>query len=202
MDAPEAAGRSRVDHSCSGTRTYNLCCNGSIRDYAFDFIIANGEDDYPYEGLNGIYDPSRKNARVVSIDGYEDVPPYSEKALQKAMAHQPVSVAIEASGRAFQLYVSGIFTGACIKPLVGYGSENGKDHCVVRNSCGEKTDTLGWSAIGGMSFKLLTSEKQLENVLNHGGAVTKKNASNLLVGLSCFSCRDEACTTSFFSFNN
>ena len=48
----------------------------------------------------------QKNARVVSIDGYEDVPPYSEKALQKAMAHQPVSVAIEASGRAFQLYVS------------------------------------------------------------------------------------------------
>ncbi|CDP02531.1 unnamed protein product [Coffea canephora] len=112
-----------------------------IRDHAFDFFIANGEDDYPYEGLNGICDPSRvrnKNARVVRIDGYEDVPPYSEKALQKAMAHQPVSVAIEASGRAFQLYVSGIFTGACIKPLVGYGSENGKDHCVVRNSCGEK----------------------------------------------------------------
>ncbi|XP_071912956.1 cysteine proteinase RD21A-like [Coffea arabica] len=130
MDAPEAAGPSRVDHSCSGTRTYNLCCNGAL-------------GTMPSISLSPM-----KNARVVRIDGYEDVPPYSEKALQKAMAHQPVSVAIEASGRAFQLYVSvssytlpfvaGIFTGACIKPLVGYGSENGKDHCVVRNSCGEK----------------------------------------------------------------
>lgn len=48
----------------------------------------------------------QKNAKVVSIDGYEDVPENDEKALQKAVAHQPVSVAIEAGGREFQLYNS------------------------------------------------------------------------------------------------
>ena len=42
----------------------------------------------------------------MNIDGYEDVPPYAENALKKAVAHQPVSVAIEASGRALQLYQS------------------------------------------------------------------------------------------------
>lgn len=47
----------------------------------------------------------QKNYKVVSIDGYEDVP-RNERALQKAVAHQPVCVAIEASGRAFQLYSS------------------------------------------------------------------------------------------------
>ena len=52
----------------------------------------------------------QKNAKVVSIDDYEDVPPYDEMALKKAVAHQPVSVAIEASGRAFQLYQSVIET--------------------------------------------------------------------------------------------
>ena len=52
----------------------------------------------------------QKNAKVVSIDDYEDVPPYDETALKKAVAHQPVSVAIEASGRAFQLYLSVIET--------------------------------------------------------------------------------------------
>ena len=52
----------------------------------------------------------QKNAKVVSIDDYEDVPPYDEMALKKAVAHQPVSVAIEASGRAFQLYLSVIET--------------------------------------------------------------------------------------------
>lgn len=46
------------------------------------------------------------SSKVVTIDGYEDVPPSDEKALKKAVAHQPVSVAIEASGRAFQLYES------------------------------------------------------------------------------------------------
>lgn len=48
----------------------------------------------------------QKSSKVVSIDGYEDVPPFDEKALQKAVAHQPVSVAVEAGGRALQLYVS------------------------------------------------------------------------------------------------
>lgn len=48
----------------------------------------------------------QKNAKVVSIDGYEDVPPFDENALKKAVAHQPVSVAIEASGMAYQLYDS------------------------------------------------------------------------------------------------
>jgi hypothetical protein len=42
----------------------------------------------------------------VSIDGFEDVPENDEKSLQKAVAHQPVSVAIEAGGRQFQLYKS------------------------------------------------------------------------------------------------
>ena len=48
----------------------------------------------------------QKNAKVVSIDGFEDVPENDEKSLQKAVAHQPVSVAIEAGGRQFQLYKS------------------------------------------------------------------------------------------------
>ena len=48
----------------------------------------------------------QENAKVVSIDGFEDVPENDEKSLQKAVAHQPVSVAIEAGGRQFQLYKS------------------------------------------------------------------------------------------------
>jgi len=48
----------------------------------------------------------QKNAKVVKIDGYEDVPENNEAALKKALANQPISVAIEAGGRAFQLYSS------------------------------------------------------------------------------------------------
>lgn len=53
-----------------------------------------------------IYLSFQKNARVVTIDGYEDVPQNDENSLKKAVANQPVSVAIEAGGRAFQLYES------------------------------------------------------------------------------------------------
>ena len=51
----------------------------------------------------------QKNTRVVTIDGFEDVPENDEKSLKKALAHQPISVAIEAGGREFQLYQSVIY---------------------------------------------------------------------------------------------
>lgn len=46
----------------------------------------------------------QKNAKVVTIDGYEDVPSNNEEALKTAAANQVVSVAIEGGGRDFQLY--------------------------------------------------------------------------------------------------
>lgn len=48
----------------------------------------------------------QRNAHVVTIDDYEDVPSNCERDLQKAVAMQPVSVAIEADKRDFQFYSS------------------------------------------------------------------------------------------------
>lgn len=55
---------------------------------------------------------------MVTIDSYEDVPVNDEKALQKAVANQPVAVAIEAGGRAFQLYESVRFVSLNIQRLI------------------------------------------------------------------------------------
>lgn len=63
---------------------------------------------------------------VVAIDGFEDVPENDEAALKQAVAMQPVSVAICASG-GLQFYSSGIVGGKCCDELdhgvlaVGYG---------------------------------------------------------------------------------
>ncbi|KAI7738545.1 LOW QUALITY PROTEIN: hypothetical protein M8C21_032893 [Ambrosia artemisiifolia] len=102
---------------------------------------------------DGICDKNRKNAKVVSIDGYEDVPVNDELALQKAVANQPITVSIEASSLDFQFYDSGIFSGSCGTDLdhgvvvVGYGTEDGKDYWIVRNSWGVEWGEQGYIRI-------------------------------------------------------
>ncbi|KAH9302590.1 hypothetical protein KI387_014173, partial [Taxus chinensis] len=88
----------------------NQGCNGGMMDLAFQFIINNGginsEEDYPYQETDGTCDIQRKNSHVAKIDGYEDMPANDEMSLKKAAAHQPISVAIEATGQDFQFYKS------------------------------------------------------------------------------------------------
>ncbi len=121
-------------------------CHGGLMDFAFKFIIANGgldtEADYMYKAEDRKCKVDKEAKHVVSIDGYEDVPTNDEEALKKAVAGQPVSVAIEADQRAFQLYAGGVFDGTCGTALdhgvlaVGYGSQAGQDFWVIKNSWG------------------------------------------------------------------
>ncbi|KAI5338128.1 hypothetical protein L3X38_017399 [Prunus dulcis] len=81
---------------------------------------------------------------AAKITGYENVPANSEKALLSSVAHQPVSVAIDASGSDFEFSSSGVFTGACCGTsldhgitAVGYGvSDDGTKYWLVNNSWG------------------------------------------------------------------
>ncbi|GLT92055.1 hypothetical protein SLE2022_099140 [Rubroshorea leprosula] len=135
-------------------KSYNSGCGGGLMDYAFQFIIDNHgidtEADYPYQGHEKSCNKERLKRRVVTIDRYKDVPPNDEQQLLKAVATQPVSVGICGSERAFQLYSKGIFTGPCSTSLdhavliVGYGSENGKDYWIVKNSWGTRWGMNGY----------------------------------------------------------
>lgn len=46
----------------------------------------------------------QKRSHTVVIDGHEDIPINNEEALMKAVANQPVAVAIEAGRSDFQFY--------------------------------------------------------------------------------------------------
>jgi len=77
------------------------------------------------------------------IKGYYDVPVDNTSALMEAVAKQPVSVAIEADQRSFQMYGGGVLAKTCGSKLdhgvllVGYGtSEDGVDFWKVKNSWG------------------------------------------------------------------
>ncbi|CAN7108417.1 unnamed protein product, partial [Brassica rapa subsp. narinosa] len=134
--------------------TYNNGCNGGLMDYAFQYIISTGglhkEDDYPYLMEEGICQEQKEDVEIVTISGYEDVPQNSDESLVKALAHQPVSVAIEASGRDFQFYKGGVFNGKCGTDLdhgvaaVGYGSSKGSDYVIVKNSWGPRWGEKGF----------------------------------------------------------
>ncbi|EFN60170.1 hypothetical protein CHLNCDRAFT_59551 [Chlorella variabilis] len=139
-------------------REYDTGCRGGFMDSAFDFIVNNGgidtEDDYPYRAEDGICQDNRTRRHVVTIDGYQDVPPNDENALMKAVAHQPVSVAIEADQLAFQLYGGGVFDAECGTALdhavlvVGYGTASNGTHnlpyWLVKNSWGAEWGEKGY----------------------------------------------------------
>lgn len=63
-------------------------------DFAYTFIMQNGgidtEKDYKYKALQGQCNVGKENRHVVTIDGYEDVPPMDEDALAKVCSSAAV----------------------------------------------------------------------------------------------------------------
>jgi C1A family cysteine protease len=135
-------------------------CNGGIMDNAFAWIEKNGglctEESYPYISQNGETESCQTTCDVVpksQIQSWVDVLS-TDQALMTAIAQQPVSIAIEADQMDFQLYKSGVFTGKCGTTLdhgvlvVGYGTENGEDYYLVKNSWGTSWGDQGYIKLG------------------------------------------------------
>jgi cathepsin L len=149
---------------CSGPEG-NQGCNGGIMDQAFTYVEKNKgidtEASYPYKAENEQCAYKAKSSGA-QLTGYTDVASGNEAALQSAVASVgPISVAIDASSFTFQFYSSGVYDDTeCGNQqenldhgvtAVGYGTQDGKDYWLVKNS---------WNTSWGIKGYILMSRNK------------------------------------------
>jgi len=133
----------------------NFGCKGGLMDNAFTYAIDYAmcdEEEYPYTASGGSCATGCKAA--VDVGACMDVPANNQVALKEAVASGPVSIAIEADTRTFQMYSSGVITGTeCGTNLdhgvliVGYGEEKGIKYWLVKNSWSSSWGDQGYVKI-------------------------------------------------------
>ena len=147
---------------CSTIRYGNLGCNGGLQTGAYNYYKSHAaelESVYPYTSGNGDDSTSclaeSLSATAVEVSSYVNVTPSNSAQMKAALNNQPLAVAIEADKFVFQTYQSGVLTSSkCGTNLdhavlaVGYGTEDGQDYWLVKNSWDTTWGDQGYIKLG------------------------------------------------------
>uniref|UniRef100_A0A671VLG0 Cathepsin S n=1 Tax=Sparus aurata TaxID=8175 RepID=A0A671VLG0_SPAAU len=142
---------------CSSTPKYgNLGCNGGWIHKAFKYVIENqgidSDTSYPYTGRQASQCNYNPSYRAANCSSYSWLPEGDEGALKQALATiGPISVGIDATRPRFAFYRSGVYDDpSCTQKInhavlaVGYGTLNGQDYWLVKNSWGTSFGDQGY----------------------------------------------------------
>lgn len=133
----------------------NHGCNGGLMHQAFKYVIDNqgidSDASYPYTGRQQQCRYNSMN-RAANCSDYNFLPEGDEGALKQALATiGPISVAIDAKRPRFAFYRSGVYDDpSCSQDVnhgvlaVGYGTLNGQDYWLVKNSWGASFGDQGF----------------------------------------------------------
>lgn len=126
-------------------------CSGGNVNGAFTYVRYNGiasEESYPYVQRQG---DCQSFTPVLKATGFVRVPASEDELLKAVGSAGPVSVAIYSTSN-LQVYSGGVLDDDLCTTnavnhgvlVVGYGSENGKDYWIIKNSWGPNWGESGY----------------------------------------------------------